>query len=231
MIKRIKNFIPGLLVLAACGGSKKHDPAPAAPPQQAVLVSPTQNELCNQGTPVLSGKSSVTFKWAAALHADHYQLVISNLLDGTGSSQSTATTQLTATLNENTPYSWSVISSSDQTGQTATSSSWMFYNSGPGIVTYAPFPAELLAPAMNASVNASNSVFILSWNGSDVSNNVLSYDLFFGTSSTPLLLKAGLTASSYTATVSAGTTYYWKIVSKDAFGNSSESALSKFMVN
>lgn len=228
MIKHIRIFIPGLLILAACGGSKKTDPAP---PQQALLVSPAQNSLCQQGTPVSSGKSSVIFKWAVALHADHYELAITNLLNGTSSSQSTTATQLAVTLDENAPYSWLVISASDQTGQTSTSAAWKFYNSGPGIVTYAPFPAELLAPALNESVSADNGVFTLSWSGSDVSNNALSYDLYFGTSSTPPLFKSGLTESSYAATVSAGTIYYWKIVTRDALGNASESNLSKFMVN
>ena len=222
-------LLTGIFIITACSSSKKSDPTPN-PPQQAVLVSPAQNELCNQGASVTAGESSVTFQWSNAANANNFVLNIKNLLTGAQTTQSTTGTQLAVTLAVNTPYAWSVISGSTKTTVTAISQTWKFYNSGPGTVNYAPFPAELVLPAMNGSVGTLNGNVSLSWNGNDVDNDTLTYDLYFDTSSVPTLLKSGLTVSQYDVSVSAGVTYYWKIVTKDASGNTSESAVSKFTV-
>jgi len=229
MKKQILVLFSGLLIAAGCSSNKKSNPIP--PPQQALLVFPALNALCNQGTPVAAGESSVTFKWNNGANADSYELNIKNLLNGAVTTQSATGTQLPVTLAENTPYSWWVVSRSDKSILTATTDPWKFYNSGPGTVNYAPFPAELISPGSNQSVSASNGALTLSWKGSAVDSGVLTYDLYFGPASNPGLLKSGLMASQYGVMVSAGTIYYWKIVTRDANGNSSDSGVSEFSVN
>lgn len=230
MKKSIQLLIPGVLLLAACSSSKKSDPTPPDP-QQATLLSPAQNALCNQGTPQGPGQSSVTFQWGKATAADTYELDIKDLLDGSISTYSTSATELQVTLKQNTPYSWSVISRSDKTAQTATTAPWKFYNSGPGTVDYAPFPAELTAPAFNTSITASAGSISLSWSGADVDGDALSYDLYFGTTPSPPKFKSAISTTTQDVQISSGSTYYWKIVTKDSGGNSSESAVSMFRVN
>lgn len=229
MKKQIAVLISGLLILTACGGSKKSDPTPS--PQQASLVSPLLNELCNQGAPVSAGESSVTFTWNNGANADSYVLNVKNLLNGAIISQSTTGTSLAVTLAESTPFSWSVTSKSNKSSLTATTDTWKFYNSGPGAVNYAPFPAELVSPALNQSVSSTNGIVTLSWIVTDVDNDALTYNVCLDTSSNPGLLKSGVTASKYDVPVSSGTTYYWKIIATDAYGNSSESAIARFKVN
>ncbi|HEY4149248.1 MAG TPA: hypothetical protein VGM41_09980 [Chitinophagaceae bacterium] len=229
MKKQIVLLVSGILILTGCGGAGKSDPTP--PPQKATLVSPALNELCNQGIQTAAGESRVTFKWNTAVNADSYELTITNLLSNAVMSQLTSGTELVITLAENTPYSWSVISKSVKTPETAAADTWKFYNSGPGTVNYAPFPANLVSPALNESVNSLNGGTTLSWDGSDVDHDALTYDLYFGTSSKPTLLEKGITASKYDVIISSGTTYFWKVVTIDVHGNSSESSISKFEVN
>jgi hypothetical protein len=51
--------------------------------------------------------------------------------------------------------------------------------------------------------------------------NATSYNVYFGTQSTPPLASSGITTASYSpsGTLSAGTTYYWKIVGINEYGS------------
>jgi len=55
----------------------------------------------------------------------------------------------------------------------------------------------------------------LSWS----SSGATSYDIYFGTSSNPPLVKSNHTTTSYSlSTLTAGTKYYWKIAAKNSYG-------------
>ncbi|MFH1258592.1 MAG: T9SS type A sorting domain-containing protein [Elusimicrobiota bacterium] len=71
----------------------------------------------------------------------------------------------------------------------------------------------------------------LSWIGNDPDpGDSLSYDVYFGTSPSPAY-KTTQTQNSYPATaLQSGTTYYWKIATKDDKGYSQESAVYRFVV-
>ena len=60
----------------------------------------------------------------------------------------------------------------------------------------------------------------LSWIGGDQnSNDIVTYDIYFGTASSPPLKKSGHTITIYDpGTLSSNTKYYWKIVAKDNHG-------------
>lgn len=59
----------------------------------------------------------------------------------------------------------------------------------------------------------------LSWTGGDPDGNPVTYDVSFGTSATPPLVSNNQTSTNYNpGTLSAGTTYYWKIVAEDSLG-------------
>ncbi len=225
-----------VLVLIATGCGKKNSPTPPAAPDltpgKAVLTLPKQNEACTSGTIISVTQSSVLFTWAASNNADSYNLSLRNLLTGVTTSQTTSTTQLQITLSRNTPYSWYIVAKSGKSAATAQSDTWKFYNAGAGTVTYAPYPADAVAPAIGQNVAAPAGTVNLSWKGSSVGSNIIGFDVYLGTGTSPLLLKSDVTDSFYNNIgVVSGRQYYWKIVTKDANGNTSDSGLFQFKVN
>ena len=77
-------------------------------------------------------------------------------------------------------------------------------------------------PANPSPADTSNDVPIdsdLSWTGGDPDNDSVTYDLYFGTNSSPLLFAEDLTETSFDpGTLSYLTTYYWMIRATDSFG-------------
>ena len=137
-----------LLVMATLAGCSKHgNPAPAAlAPGVVQLVAPAANEVCVIGTALSPVSSTVQFSWSAATNAGSYELVVKDLLTADSISQTSYYNQAGLNLSRNTPYSWYVIARSGKTSQTSRSAIWKFYNSGPGVISYAPFPAEIVSP-------------------------------------------------------------------------------------
>ncbi|MCD6108845.1 MAG: PKD domain-containing protein [Thermoplasmata archaeon] len=59
----------------------------------------------------------------------------------------------------------------------------------------------------------------LSWNCSDEDvGDILTYDIYFGTNSTPPKVKTNHTNTSYKPEIQYGKVYYWRIVAKDSHG-------------
>jgi hypothetical protein len=141
-------------------------------------------------------------------------------------------TELEVTLTRNTPYSWYVVSKSDKGPEDVKSVSWKFYNPGQGVVSYTPFPAEILSPLLGQNISFNTGKVTLDWNGSDADDDIVSYSIYFGTTASPGLLSDNLTSSILTdVSITANTVYYWKVITKDAKGNTSDSGLYEFKVN
>ncbi|SDH19063.1 hypothetical protein [Mucilaginibacter gossypii] len=228
-MKKDFSILALLLILCACGGKKNNEIVPS--PSVVKLNAPAQNTICLTGAVVSPTLSSVTFQWNASANTNSYDLVIQNLVTLAVTTNNTTETQLTLNLLRGAPFSWHVVSKSTSTSATAESDQWKFYNSGPGIVTYAPFPAEIISPAYGTTITSNSGKIDLTWKGSSPGNLDLTYDVYLGTSSNPALLKKDITAISLNdVAVTAGTTYYWKITTKDAAGNKSESVVYTFKV-
>lgn len=225
----MKLITPFLLMLILTSCSKTAVVIPS--PTMALLSAPASNATCTSGTVLSQTTSSVIFQWAAAQNTDSYTVSLKNLLTSATTTAISSTNSVAITLLRNTPYSWFVISTSKNTALTATSATWKFYSSGTGVVSYPPFPAALTSPVFGVNVNATAGQISLSWSGSSVTNDVSSYDVYLGTT-TPVLLKSGISNSTLSnVQVVSGTTYYWKIISHDAAGNTSDSGISQFSVN
>lgn len=220
-----------VLTLMVCIGCKKNNPIPK--PTKATLATPIQNAVCTTGTILSDTRSTISFVWVAASNTESYNLVIINLLTKDSTVMNTNLTQFSATLLRNTPYAWYVISTSSKTTATAKSDIWKFYNSGPGVVSYAPFPAEITSPTFAQSLTATNGTINLSWTGTSViPGTIAGYDVYLGFTNTPAILKTSVTDSFLNnVTVLPKTTYYWKVITKDIFGNTSDSGLYQFTVN
>ncbi len=93
-----------------------------------------------------------------------------------------------------------------------------------------PPSVSLLSPQNGNTFDSSTTSVALQWSGSDPDGDSLTYDLYFGTSSSPSLYDSSLASTSYTISVSAGKTYYWKIVADDGNGGTASSAVWSFSV-
>jgi len=215
-------------LIAGC--SKKNNTNGAPDPQPAALTFPAQNSACTTGTVISTTQSTINFTWNSAGNTDSYEIDIKNLLTGTLTTQTTFTNQLSVSLNRDTPYSWYVVSKSNSSTTTAKSDVWKFYNAGVGTVSHPPFPADNLSPGFGQSVTAGT--VNLTWTASDPDNDIASYDVYFGSTATPASYKTAITDKFVNGiAVTPGTTYYWKVITKDAAGNTSDSGTFQFKVN
>lgn len=230
MIK-IRFFI---LALATCfvgsGCGKKTNRPDGNMSGKPKLILPAKDEVCTTGQVISDAVSRVTFKWTAVPNATSYLIRVTNLYNGDKLDREVENSELELSLERGRPYSWSVVSKSAKDGSSVQSEEvWRFYNAAPGKISYAPFPAEILSPLWGRSVNLSEygSVKLL-WKGIDVDGDIIGYDLYFGTEANPPLYQSNMNASEIDIALSRYKMYYWKVLSKDATGNISDSGVYQF---
>ena len=191
------------------------------------LYFPQENMLCNEGTNLTPTESTVYFEWRAN-GADNYIITIENLSTGNVIQRETNEDIIPITIQRATAYKWFVESVLGST--TEQSDTWQFYNAGPGAQSYAPFPAEIVSPSMAESLPITN-IVTLQWTASDVDDDIAGFDVYFGTNETASDVHASnINTTEATVSVVSGTIYYWKIITKDALGNTSDSGVFQFRV-
>ncbi len=199
-------------------------------PQAAELLFPLQDSECTTGTDLSDSRSQVEFQWEAAPNTASYELRVTNQLTETTQTVSTQALSSALPLDKGVPYSWMVISRNTETEETATSETWQFYNAG-SLKTYAPFPARIVSPRSGSGKTAdTNSQVLLEWDGADVDNDIAGYEVYFSTTAPPASLEASPSNMTETllVTVAPGSVYYWKVITKDSQGNSSDSGIYSF---
>ena len=214
------------LILISCGGNDDPPPTPGA----VQLVFPEENSECTTGVPVNEELSQVTFEWQPSENTESYTLRAINLNTNIPQTITTASTSASLSIDRGAPYSWSITSMNSQSNQTASSETWLFYNAG-SQTTYAPFPAQLVSPNSGSTIspNASNQV-VLNWLGADVENDIEEYQVFFSNQNPPTTELGTFDAftSSVSASVVANTVYFWRVITTDAEGNTSDSGVFEF---
>lgn len=233
-------LVLGAVFIASCGGSKgddtpppnggtDDDPGTSIPnPSSATLIFPENNSECNEGAPIDELESNVTFEWNASQNTDSYTITLTNLNNGADFDTSVTTNEATITIARGTPYEWFVTSKANGTNTTAQSAKWRFFNEGPGIENFAPFPAEAIKPDRGATLNAST--ITLEWSATDVDNDIKDYEVFFGFENQELNSLGSVDISSIEVTVESGKTYEWRIKTNDQEGNSSTSEIFLFRI-
>ena len=221
------------LILLSCGGGGGDDgggntgggggggPAPT-PPGKATLVAPANNKTCETGTSVSDTQSTVTFNWNASANTNTYDVQITNLNTTTATNKNgVSSTSTTATLDKGVPYSWRVNSKNTTTTTSTPSDLWKFYLAGDGVVNYAPFPADLTAPASGSTITLSEGKATFTWDGSDPdSGDTLSYTLQAdkdedAVKTDPSIELSNLSAETVDVELEAATTYYWRVKTSD----------------
>lgn len=231
----MKRLIPlvylSVFILGCSNNSGEEDPNTNGnnqnEPTGVTLVFPQENALCNEGINLTPTESTVFFEWEPSDDADIYKLTIENLNTGNIDEYETTDYILPVTILRAEAFRWFV--SYDYQSDTRVSAEWNFYNAGPGVQTYPPFPAEIISPAMAQTFNSTNQI-TLQWNGNDVDNDITSYDIYFSSSNPPILDVSSITENELTVSVSPGTIYYWKVITNDAAGNSSDSGVYQFRI-
>ena len=219
------SIILALLLALSCS-KDEGNPNPSA----TSLIFPDNNQECNQGIDVSgTNQSTVTFRWTASTKTDSYDVRLKNLNTQNITTQTTLTNELSINIEKGTPFSWYVVSKNTKVIETAESETWKFYNAGDPIASYAPFPADLVSPAMGSTLIGITTP-TLSWLGSDIDNDIVSYDIYFDTSNPPTSLEGNTASTSINVSVAAVNTYYWRVITKDSQGNNSQSEIFQFKV-
>ncbi|MEM8999468.1 MAG: hypothetical protein AAGB24_04325 [Bacteroidota bacterium] len=227
MRKRIVLFLMGCTVMG-CGS----DDGPPPSPEAALLVFPFENSECTTGLDVNEDLSRVTFEWQSSANTDTYTLTVLNLNTNITQTIATAATAASLSIEKGAPFSWSVTSTNQRSNQTAVSEDWLFYNAG-SQTNYAPFPAQIIAPKSGSTIAINELGQVqLAWSGTDVEDDIVQFEVYFSNENPPQDLLVSTDGSTFGAMANAmaGVVYYWRVVTVDGQGNTSDSGIFDFKV-
>jgi len=220
-MKKLSIFILGLIVFSSCSGDEENT-APTTPS----LTYPSNNLVCVD--------NAITFQWNASTDAQNdvitYQIQIAtdnaftqNLITST-----TTVASKTYTLSKGESYYWRVKATDSKDDSSEYSAVYNFYTESAGVTNHLPFAPVLASPALG-STQTSTSVS-LNWTATDAdATDVLTYDVYFGTTNPPTVKVASdITSNSFTAPANDSGDYYWKVVVKDGKGGTTVGQIWNF---
>ena len=229
-MKKAKNiilvFIIGIVISCSKDGN---DPVPGLPPSSSTLIFPENNTECNEGTILSDTSSEVIFKWTVSANTDSYTLKIKNLDTNMTRNINSNSNEFAVPILRGAPYSWSVISKSNSSSQTAESEVWKFYNAGLPKESHPPFPAEVISPKSGSSIGSGTTT--LEWQCTDIDNDIAFYEILLDTANPPITVVGETSNNTLNVSVSSGLIYYWKVITTDVVGNASDSEVFQFKVD
>ncbi|PQB07669.1 hypothetical protein BST83_11270 [Polaribacter filamentus] len=216
----IKNIIAILIIMSfvACSGSDSQEeevPDENKATTKPSLIYPTNELLCTD--------NPLEFSWSPSFDEDgdviSYEIQVATDLAFSENFQVSTVTIPSAnfTLLKGELYYWRVKAKDSKNLSSDFTSVWNFYSQGEGITNHIPYAPSLISPALNESVL--NASLNLKWSASDEDGDLLSYDVYFGTSTLPELVAENITETGFNVNLNlTETTYYWKIVVRDVNG-------------
>lgn len=221
-------------ITLSCGGGDDDPPVPPPPPvnlaptKVQTLIYPTADLLCIDNV--------IGFDWSNATDPENdpikYRITIATNrgLSQIVKQQLVSNSNIIFTLEKGVAFYWNIIAIDNNNNESAATMTQAFYTSGTGNTNYAPFTAVIIGPEMGSNINAGT--ISLVWEGSDTdTDDVLTYDLFFGESNNPSLLQADIANESFDVNTIAGKTYYWKVNTIDNSGAKSIGQVWEFTTN
>ena len=183
------------------------------PPDKPIYSTPA-----NQATGLAT--SSVALKWNAGYWARQYDIYLgttptpplfkSNVNLGPSQSSSDLKTYTVTSLLPGTTYYWQIVSKT-MANLSANGPVWSFTTSGTAAAPSAPTSPNPATGATNVGLNPT-----LTWTAAGAT----SFDVKFGTSSTPPQVATNQSTASYTpSALAANTQYFWQIVAHNASGS------------
>jgi len=195
-------------------GSNRAPNAPNTP-------SPTNGATKVALSPTLSWQCTDP-DWFDDLYYDVYFEKDDSTPDVLVSNDQTDTTYKPGNLDMESIYYWQIVVH-DEYGLTANGPVWQFTTRGndPPNTPKNPNPVN---GSTTAPINS-----VLSWTGGDPDGDTVKYSVYFGTTNPPSKVTNNQSSTSYNpGTMSANTTYYWKIVAWDSFAASTIGPLWHF---
>ena len=224
MKRRLKKIASIVITVLLCTCSK-----PSIPEPEAVLLTTPENSNTCVPLSTTARQGIINFGWEESQNTDSYEVFVRNSITQTEKRKSADLTSTTITLDRGAPYSWWVVSSSDASAVDTKSEVWSFYLEGIQQETFLPFSAQLNNPQDEQEVTLSSGEINLQWTGSDLDDDIAHYQVYIGTDAAQMtLVQDNLRASSYSALLDVGQTYFWQIITVDQRGNKSQSAIQSF---
>lgn len=221
-----------LIFLYSCGGDDDQSPMPEM--SGALLLSPTKDQVCEQGVNTVGDSSRLIFEWEKDENATSYDLVVNDIESGENFIvyKEIYTTSKELELVHNRAYQWYVISR-NTSKEEVESQKWNFYFVGEPKNNYTPFPSKLLEPSFGQAITSSDGVVDFLWSATDPDGDTLIYDLYLdeidGMQEPSDTLK-NLEGSSISVQLESGKTYFWRVKASDG-SNSSYSQVYSFKIN
>ena len=176
---------------------------PAGTPATHPPTAPVAGNPANGATGV---SAPLTLTWSAA-GATSYDVYFGSTNPPQAIETGQVTTSYAPTIATGTTYFWQIVAR-NSAGSTA-GPVWSF--------TTVPTPVPPAVPGAPSPAPGAGGVAVsaaLSWSAAGAT----SYDLKFGVTNPPPQVAAGQAASSYRPALSAGTTYFWQVVARNAAG-------------
>jgi hypothetical protein len=223
------------LLFISCGGGGSDEPLPTPEPANTAPTVPT---LVAPATSSLCINNIVAFEWSASTDTENnpivYQLQIAtdNQFGQIVSTSEISSRTHSVTLDKGKAYYWRVKATDSKNASSAYSGTFSFYTEGVAVANHLPFLPELIQPETNTTITGTTAV--LKWFASDAdAADVLTYDVYLGTTNPPTVKVAENRATSIFEAVSlqAATQYYWRIVVKDNKGGETIGQVWNFRTN
>lgn len=223
------------LLFISCGGGGSDEPLPTPEPANTAPTVPT---LVAPATSSLCINNIVAFEWSASTDTENnpivYQLQIAtdNQFGQIVSTSEISSRTHSVTLDKGKAYYWRVKATDSKNASSAYSGTFSFYTEGVAVANHLPFLPEVIQPETNTTITGTTAV--LKWFASDAdASDVLTYDVYLGTTNPPTVKVAENRATSIFEAVSlqAATQYYWRIVVKDNKGGETRGQVWNFRTN
>ena len=220
----IKSFLIIAPLLISCSGGNDNSVSEEnniPEPEAAILSKPANNSECLE-------VEAVKFDWNTSKNTTSYDIVVKNLSNDVTISQTTTANSIEISLEKGFPYSWQIISKNEGS-VSKISSTWKFYLSGTPLKNHAPFPAEIIAPKPGETIIKGN--IELSWTFSDIdSSDTHTFEIYLDNQNASTKIEGNYSTTKKSISLNQAGIYYWKIITKDNHGSTSDSGISSFIL-
>lgn len=233
-MKTIHSILKGLFLLMFLYSCGEDDHSPMPEMSGASLLSPTKNQVCEQGVNTVGDSSRLIFEWEKDENATRYDLVVNDVESGENFIvyKEIYATSKELELVHNRAYEWYVISR-NSSNEEAESDKWNFYFVGEPKNNYTPFPSRLLEPSFGEAITSADGVVDFMWSTTDPDGDTMIYDLYLDEidgMQEPSETRKNLEQSSASLQLENGKTYFWRVKASDGF-SSSYSQVYSFKIN
>lgn len=222
------------LICASCSSGSGDDPGGEqnknSTPSVPVLVFPSQNQLCIDNT--------LNFNWNASTNEDGssviytFEIATDNQFTNIVVSEIQTSLSKIVTLDKGVAFYWRVKAKSIKNIESAYSAVSQFYTEEVPNTNNLPFSPANVTPFVGQNFDGVSTIS-LEWTASDVDNDPLKFDVYFGKDKNALsLVSEDIENTTLQVTAdTANTIYYWQVVAKDDKSAQTRGPVWDFKVN